>query len=137
MFMVFTQDSETAQSLSFVEEAALDGVIFPPSDLLSDEPPMESEFHLRQMMLLIQCLERWWHDRQDFYACGNMTIYYNYSPDQRKNELWSLKGSSLSAANTRSFNPTKTGGCGVSNWDCIWAFTSQNCASLCLMAISS
>lgn len=81
MFMVFTQDSETAQSLSFVEEAALDGVIFPPSDLLSDEPPMESEFHLRQMMLLIQCLERWWHDRQDFYACGNMTIYYNYSPD--------------------------------------------------------
>ncbi|GAA6617348.1 hypothetical protein NUACC26_031580 [Scytonema sp. NUACC26] len=44
------------------------------------------------MMLLIQCLEWWWRDaarqplreRQDFYACGNLTIYY--SPRQRKSE---------------------------------------------------
>lgn len=36
------------------------------------------------MILLIQCLERWWQDRQDFYVCGNMTIYY--SPRQRRSE---------------------------------------------------
>ncbi|UBF23773.1 Uma2 family endonuclease [Kovacikia minuta CCNUW1] len=59
-------------------------VIFPPGDLLSDEPPLETERHLRQLVLLIQCLEWWWRDRQDFYAFGNLTIYY--SPRQRKSE---------------------------------------------------
>jgi Uma2 family endonuclease len=76
--MAFTQDPDTQN----IENPY--GVVFPPGDLLSDEPPLESELHLRQIMLLIQCLERWWHDRQDFYACGNMTIYY--SPRQRKSE---------------------------------------------------
>ena len=72
-----TKDSET--SLDVPED-----VIFPPSDLLSDEPPLETELHLRQMILLIQCLEWWWRDRQDFYVAGNLTIYY--SPRQRKSE---------------------------------------------------
>uniref|UniRef100_B8HMJ2 Putative restriction endonuclease domain-containing protein n=1 Tax=Cyanothece sp. (strain PCC 7425 / ATCC 29141) TaxID=395961 RepID=B8HMJ2_CYAP4 len=57
---------------------------FPPSDLLSEEPPLETELHLRQLMLLIQCLEAWWSARNDFYAFGNLTIYY--SPRQRKSE---------------------------------------------------
>ena len=61
-------------------------VIFPKSDLFSDEPPMESELHLRQLMLLIQSLELLWNDRQDFYAFGNLTIYY--SPNQRKSEYF-------------------------------------------------
>jgi Uma2 family endonuclease len=69
--------------MSVVEEA-IEDVIFPPSDLLSDEPPLETELHLRQLMLLIQSLELGWHDRQDFYAFGNLTIYY--SPRQRKSE---------------------------------------------------
>ena len=59
-------------------------VIFPPSDLLSDEPPLETELHLRQLVLLIHSLEWIWRDRQDFYAFGNLTIYY--SPRQRKSE---------------------------------------------------
>jgi Uma2 family endonuclease len=67
-------------------EATETAVVFPPGDLLSNEPEMESEFHLRQMILLIQCLEFWWRNRQDFYACGNMTIYY--SPRQRKSEFF-------------------------------------------------
>ena len=58
--------------------------IFPASDLLSDEPPLETELHLRQLMLLIQCLEYWWRDRHDFYAFGNLTVYY--SPRQLKAE---------------------------------------------------
>ncbi|MDJ1171993.1 Uma2 family endonuclease [Roseofilum sp. BLCC_M154] len=59
-------------------------ILFPPGDLYSDEPPVESELHLRQIILLIQCLERLWRSRQDFYAAGNLTIYY--SPRQVKSE---------------------------------------------------
>lgn len=78
MPMSFTQDLEISESI--LEE----DVIFPPGDLYSDEPPLETELHLRQIMLLLQCLEWVWHDRQNFYACGNLTIYY--SPRQRKSE---------------------------------------------------
>ena len=67
-----------------IPQEAWEDVIFPPGDLLSDEPPLETELHLRQILLLIECLEWWWRDRQDFYACGNITIYY--SPRQRKSE---------------------------------------------------
>jgi Uma2 family endonuclease len=61
-----------------------ENVIFPPSDLYSDEPPVESELHLRQIILLLKCLEWLWQDRNDFYVAGNLTIYY--SPRQRKSE---------------------------------------------------
>ncbi len=71
--------------MTFVQDIEKD-VIFPESDLLSDEPPMESELHLRQLMLFIQSLELLWNDRQDFYAFGNLTIYY--SPNQRKSEYF-------------------------------------------------
>ncbi len=59
-------------------------VILPPSDLYSDEPPLENELHLEQIMLLIKCLKWLWRDRTDFYAAGNLTIYYSLS--QRKSE---------------------------------------------------
>ncbi|MBW4670479.1 MAG: Uma2 family endonuclease [Cyanomargarita calcarea GSE-NOS-MK-12-04C] len=59
-------------------------VIFPLSDLYSDEPPLETELHLRQIILLFKCLEWLWRDRNDFYTAGNLTIYY--SPHQRKSE---------------------------------------------------
>ncbi|GET43442.1 Uma2 family endonuclease [Microseira wollei] len=72
-----------AQDLE-ISEDVLEDVIFPPGDLYSDEPPLETELHLRQIMLLLQCLESWWQNRNDFYACGNLTIYY--SPRQRKSE---------------------------------------------------
>ena len=62
----------------------LEDVIFPPSDLYSDEPPLESDLHRLQITLLIQCLEWLWSGRQDFYASGNLTIYY--SPRQLKSE---------------------------------------------------
>ncbi|NCQ85375.1 MAG: Uma2 family endonuclease [Microcystis aeruginosa W13-18] len=69
-----------------IVEDELKEIILPKSDLLSDEPPMETELHLRQLMLLIQSLELLWKDRQDFYAFGNLTIYY--SPNQRKSEYF-------------------------------------------------
>ncbi|MEH1914593.1 Uma2 family endonuclease [Nostoc sp.] len=74
----------SAQDLGIILEDTPEDVIFPPGDLYSDEPPLETELHLRQILLLIQCLEWLWQEHQDFYACGNMTIYY--SPRQRKSE---------------------------------------------------
>lgn len=61
-------------------------VTFPPGDLYSDEPPLETELHLRQIILLLTCLELLWRERNDFYAAGNLTIYY--SPHQRKSEYF-------------------------------------------------
>lgn len=66
------------------EEAPLEGVLFPPGDIYSDEPQLETYLHLQQMILLIKCLDWLWKDRTDYFAAGNLTIYY--SPRQRKSE---------------------------------------------------
>ncbi|MEB3180228.1 MAG: Uma2 family endonuclease [Nostocaceae cyanobacterium] len=68
--MTIAKELETIQDIT-------EDVIFPPSDLFSDEPPLESELHLRQIILLLSCLEWLWRDRNDFYAAGNLTIYYS------------------------------------------------------------
>jgi Uma2 family endonuclease len=49
----------------------------PPTDLYSDEPPVETDRHLQQIILFLECLNWWWRDRDDFYASGNLTIYYS------------------------------------------------------------
>lgn len=54
----------------------------PPTDLYSNEPPLESDLHLRQILLLISSLEWLWKDRLDFFASGNLTVYF--SPKQLK-----------------------------------------------------
>jgi Uma2 family endonuclease len=61
----------------------------PPCDLYSDEPEMESTLHLRQMLLLITCLDWFWRvggpaERTDYFAAGNLTIYF--SEKQVKNK---------------------------------------------------
>lgn len=58
-----------------VQSSQPDAPIFPPSDLLSDEPPLETYRHLKQLILLLTCLERLWQNRQDFFAGGNLSIY--------------------------------------------------------------
>ena len=55
-----------------------DEKIFPEGDFWSDEPPLESYQHLRQIMLLIQSLDWRWQGREDYFAAGNLTIYYNF-----------------------------------------------------------
>jgi Uma2 family endonuclease len=75
--MSLAQELETTQDLT-------EDVIFPPGDLYSDEPPLETELHLEQIMLLLKCLKWLWRDRNDFYAAGNLTIYY--SQNKRKTE---------------------------------------------------
>ena len=71
--MSVTKDFETPED-----------VIFPSGNLYSNELPLETDLHRLQMTLLIQCLEWLWQTRNDFYASGNITIYY--SPRQRKSE---------------------------------------------------
>ncbi|MEM7726862.1 MAG: Uma2 family endonuclease [Cyanobacteria bacterium P01_A01_bin.45] len=66
----------------------IENVILPPGELYSDEPPLETELHLRQIILLFKCLEWLWRDRNDFYAAGNLTIYYS----QKKHKSEDFRG---------------------------------------------
>ncbi len=69
---------------NMVQSQTSDIPIFPPGDLWSEEPPLESYRHLKQLLLLVSCLERFWKNRQDFFAAANMSVYY--STRQRKSE---------------------------------------------------
>ena len=50
------------------------GVSLPPTDLWSDEPPLESDLYREQIDLLIRLLKWWWRERDDVYVAGNLTI---------------------------------------------------------------
>ncbi|NEQ99256.1 MAG: Uma2 family endonuclease [Cyanothece sp. SIO2G6] len=56
----------------------------PPGDPYSDELTMETDQPVRQMLLLTSCLDWLWQDRNDFFASGNLTIYFN--PKQIKSQ---------------------------------------------------
>ena len=64
----------------------------PATELWSDEPPLESDRHLFQILLLLASLGWWWRDRpdapdggrHDFFMAGNLTIYFN--PNQLKSQ---------------------------------------------------
>lgn len=68
-----------------------DSIPFPPDDLWSDEPPLESDLHRDQIDLLIRLI-RWLFreggtaGRTDVYVAGNLTVYY--SPNQKKSEFF-------------------------------------------------
>ncbi len=47
------------------------------TDLLSDEPEMESTLHFLQLALLVNCLEFLWTGRSDYFIGANLTIYFN------------------------------------------------------------
>lgn len=83
------KDSEISNDASFPDEQPLDfelprNIIFPEKTLPNLPTPLESDSHLRQIILLLQCLELWWGNRNDFYAAGNLNIHY--SPRQPKPE---------------------------------------------------
>lgn len=58
-------------------QASVDGVVWPPCNLDSDEPPLATYQHLQQLLLLIKCLDWLWQDRTDYFAAGNLTVYYS------------------------------------------------------------
>jgi Uma2 family endonuclease len=60
-----------------VQSSQTNSPTYPPTDLLSNEPPLETYRHLRQLILLLTSLERLWQNRQDFFAGGNLSIYYS------------------------------------------------------------
>jgi Uma2 family endonuclease len=60
---------------SIIEE--VEEIPFPPCNLDSDEPPLETDFHREQINVLIRLLKYWWSDRPNFYISGNLTVYYN------------------------------------------------------------
>lgn len=76
--MTAAKNSEISGELTIHTEA--EDIIIPPSDLWSDEPPLESDLHRDKIELLLACLKWWWRNRTDFYATGNLTIYF--SPEQ-------------------------------------------------------
>ncbi len=76
--MTVTRETKSAPSPATAD------VIFPSGEPYSDEPPLETERHLQQMILLLNCLKWLWRDRDDYFAGGNLSIYY--SPQQRKSE---------------------------------------------------
>jgi Uma2 family endonuclease len=82
----------------------LDGIVFPPSDLDSNEPPLETYQHLQQMQLLITCLDWLWKDRTDYFSAGNLTVYYSFP--QRKFE--DLRGPDFFVALNVEKHPRKS-----------------------------
>ncbi|NJL88713.1 MAG: Uma2 family endonuclease [Coleofasciculaceae cyanobacterium SM2_1_6] len=56
--------------------------LFPPIEIESDEPELESSLHLQQIILLISCLDFLWSDRSDYFAAGNLSIYFKPEPNK-------------------------------------------------------
>lgn len=71
-------------AFTMLEEHVEPDVVVPPSDLESDEPEMEGYLHLIQMLLLLETLDLHWQHRSDYFAAGNLTIFF--SPRQIKSE---------------------------------------------------
>jgi len=47
------------------------------TELMSDEPEMESSLHYMQLLMLVTSLEWLWRDRDDFFIGANLTIYFS------------------------------------------------------------
>jgi Uma2 family endonuclease len=60
-----------------ISQAISEDIQWPPTNLDSDEPPLETDFHRNQIDLLIRLLKHWWQERPDVYISGNLTVYYN------------------------------------------------------------
>jgi Uma2 family endonuclease len=55
----------------------LEAIMPDASQLLSDEPEMESSLHYMQLLLLVTCLEWLWRDRNDYFIGANLTIFFS------------------------------------------------------------
>lgn len=60
-----------------LSEELIDEIQLLPTNLYSDEPQLETDFHREQIDLLIRLLKYFWRYRHDFYISGNLTVYYN------------------------------------------------------------
>ncbi len=55
----------------------LEAIMPDASQLLSDEPEMESSLHYMQLLLLVTCLEWLWRDTNYYFIGANLTIYFS------------------------------------------------------------
>lgn len=82
------QSPVIGQELTEIERLMLErGVIIPPTEdelPYEDGEPMETDQHVLQLDLLRETLRLYWKDRRDFFAGGNMFVYY--SLEQVKNK---------------------------------------------------
>ncbi len=68
----------TAQQLSKTTTREQIAALMPDaSQLLSEEPEMESSQHHEQTVILEKSLERLWRNRDDFFIGVNLTIYFS------------------------------------------------------------
>ncbi|MBW4637730.1 MAG: Uma2 family endonuclease [Gloeocapsa sp. UFS-A4-WI-NPMV-4B04] len=74
----------------------LEAIMPDTSQLLSDEPEMESSIHYMQLLMLVTCLEWLWRDNKDFFIGANLTIYFSRQQlrnrDFRGPDLFVVKG---------------------------------------------
>ncbi|HEY9864802.1 MAG TPA: Uma2 family endonuclease [Candidatus Obscuribacterales bacterium] len=77
-------DHEPANLQRLEKPEEFDDIIFPEGNLWSEEPALESYLHLQQLLLLLKCLDWYWRDRHDYFAAGNLTVYF--SPNQKKSQ---------------------------------------------------
>jgi len=57
--------------------SSLEEIQFPSGEILSDDRCWEGDLDRQQSEILIRLLEWFWRDRTDFYASGNLTIYFS------------------------------------------------------------
>lgn len=68
----------TAQQISKTTTREQIAALMPDaSQLLSEEPEMESSLHHEQTVILEKSLERLWQNRDDFFIGVNLTVYFS------------------------------------------------------------
>jgi Uma2 family endonuclease len=73
-----TMDVPQAPPSPALPAAELDTFPYPPTDLLeSDGVPLESHWHVRNIHLLLDVVGNYLQGREDYYAGGNMFIYFS------------------------------------------------------------
>jgi Uma2 family endonuclease len=82
---------KSAVELTVELNSGVQQVSFPPEELWSDEPPLESDLHRDQIDLLIRLMRSIFQPgglagRDDVYVAGNLTVFY--SPNQKKSEYF-------------------------------------------------
>jgi len=57
----------------------------PEIELITEDGiPLESAWHRAQINLLIESMQHYWRDRKDYYAGGNMFLYYSLEQARRR-----------------------------------------------------
>lgn len=91
-------------TLTPTPEEELIEIELPPTDLIYDDgQPMESNQHRLGMNVLIESIEQAWNDRQDFFAGGNMFIYYSLNQVKNKD----FKGPDFFVVLNTTYDPTR------------------------------